>query len=245
MRRLSARNERILLDKPDLGVDGLLGLFLALVIDDFLLLKEVPAIGVDGNDQGAKLFDLVAPQGFGHAQLVPVVFFDFQHLGSGDYGAAGGEYAVDGAELLTGPLSVGTHAALAHDDPDTGLLDEIIFKLFHPHGGGGANGDHFVVILSALDFPDDGSGVENGLAADVIGQFPAIFNQAAVGHNSPCAGFFYASLLQDHPDLVGIPIDPPIEQRVGLLWRRQKYTPSCIEAFISFVKDYPLFPEEP
>ena len=72
-----------------------------------------------------------------------------------------------------------------------------------------------------------------------------IYTMKSMLHNSPCAGFFYASLLQDHPDLVGIPIEPPIEQRVGLLWRKQKYTPSCIEAFISFVKDYPLFPEEP
>ena len=47
------------------------------------------------------------------------------------------------------------------------------------------------------------------------------------------------------PDLVGIPIVPRIEQKVGLLWRRAKYTPSGVESFISFVRDYPLFPEMP
>lgn len=72
-----------------------------------------------------------------------------------------------------------------------------------------------------------------------------IYTIKSMLHNTPCAGFFYASLLQDHPDLVGIPIEPRIEQRVGLLWRKRKYIPTGIEAFISFVKDYPLFPEEP
>lgn len=72
-----------------------------------------------------------------------------------------------------------------------------------------------------------------------------IYTMKSMLHNTPCAGFFYASLLQDHPDLVGIPIEPRIEQRVGLLWRKRKYTPTGVEAFISFVKDYPLFPEEP
>ena len=55
----------------------------------------------------------------------------------------------------------------------------------------------------------------------------------------------YAPLLQNHPDLVRIPIVPRIEQKVGLIWRKGKYTASSTEAFISFVKDYPLFPEEP
>ena len=72
-----------------------------------------------------------------------------------------------------------------------------------------------------------------------------IYTMKSMLHNTPCAGFFYASLLQDHPDLVGIPIAPRIEQRVGLLWRKRKYIPTGVEAFISFVKDYPLFPEEP
>lgn len=45
-------------------------------------------------------------------------------------------------------------------------------------------------------------------------------------HNNTCVSFFYASLLQDHPDLVGIPIVPRIEQKVGLIWRKGKYTAS-------------------
>ena len=66
----------------------------------------------------------------------------------------------------------------------------------------------------------------------------------AMVHNNTCVSFFYASLLQDHPDLVGIPLDPPIEQKVGLIWRKSAYISRSVQAFLDFVKDYPLFPED-
>ena len=89
---------------------------------------------------------------------------------------------MDGAELLAGPLGVGAHAALAHDDADAGFLHEVILELLHPHGGGGAYGYHLIVVLGALDLADDGACVENGLVADVVGQFPAVLNESAVGN---------------------------------------------------------------
>lgn len=72
-----------------------------------------------------------------------------------------------------------------------------------------------------------------------------IYTMKSMIHNNTCAGFFYASLLQDHPDLIGIPIVPAIEQKVGLIWRKGKYTKESTQAFLNFVRDYPLFPEEP
>lgn len=84
-----------------------------------------------------------------------------------------------------------------------------------------------------------------GIEPDIQIYTSQIYTMKSMIHNSPCASFFYASLLQDHPDLAGIPIEPRIEQKVGLLWRKAKYTPSGVESFISFVRDYPLFPEEP
>lgn len=71
-----------------------------------------------------------------------------------------------------------------------------------------------------------------------------IYTMKSMIHNNTCVSFFYASLLQDHPDLVGVPIEPPIEQKVGLIWRKGKHISSSTERFISFVQDYPLFPEE-
>ena len=52
------------------------------------------------------------------------------------------------------------------------------------------------------------------------------------------------NLQLDHPDLVGIPLDPPIEQKVGLIWRKSAYISRSVQTFLDFVKDYPLFPED-
>lgn len=52
------------------------------------------------------------------------------------------------------------------------------------------------------------------------------------------------NLQLDDPDLVGIPLDPPIEQKVGLIWRKSAYISRSVQTFLDFVKDYPLFPED-
>lgn len=84
-----------------------------------------------------------------------------------------------------------------------------------------------------------------GIVPNILIYTSQIYTMKSMIHNNTCASFFYASLLQDHPDIVGIPIEPRIEQKVGLIWRKGKYTASSTKAFISFVRDYPLFPEEP
>lgn len=83
----------------------------------------------------------------------------------------------------------------------------------------------------------------NGLTPNVLIYTSQIYTIKSMVHNNTCGSFFYASLLQDHPDLVGVPIVPTIEQTVGLIWRKGKHISSSTEAFISFVQDYPLFPE--
>lgn len=84
-----------------------------------------------------------------------------------------------------------------------------------------------------------------GVSPEILIYTSQIYTIKSMVHNNTCVSFFYASLLQDHPDLVGIPILPLIEQQVGLIWRKGKYTKGSTEAFLSFVRDYPLFPEEP
>lgn len=84
-----------------------------------------------------------------------------------------------------------------------------------------------------------------GISPNVLIYTSQIYTIKNMVHNNTCVSFFYASLLQDHPDLVGIPITPVIEQKVGLIWRKGKYTKESTQAFLSFVRDYPLFPEEP
>lgn len=83
-----------------------------------------------------------------------------------------------------------------------------------------------------------------GVVPNILIYTSQIYTMKSMIHNNTCVSFSFASLLQDHPDIVGVPIEPQIEQKVGLIWRKGKYTPKSVEAFISFVRDYPLFPEE-
>ena len=82
-----------LFDKGDVLADLGNGGVLALVEAHLVLLEHVAALRVDGDDERAELLHLAAPQGFGHAQFVPVVLGDALHLGGrsgpAGYGAAG------------------------------------------------------------------------------------------------------------------------------------------------------------
>ncbi len=82
-----------------------------------------------------------------------------------------------------------------------------------------------------------------GKTPEVLIYTSQIYTMKSMIHNNTCVSFFFSSLLQDHPDIVGIPIVPTIEQRVGLIWRKGKYTTNATDAFVTFVRDYPLFPE--
>ena len=168
------------LNKSDVLADLFDGLFLALIEDDLVLFEQVTTLGVNGDDQGAELVDVAVPQSFRHTEVTPLGLDDLLHLGGSHNGVTGGEDTVDGTELLAGALGVGTHAALAHDDADTGLLHELILELFHTHGGSGADRHHleFVVLQRA----DDGAGVEDGSVLDVHRQRAALFHEAAVCH---------------------------------------------------------------
>lgn len=56
-----------------------------------------------------------------------------------------------------------------------------------------------------------------------------------------CGSFFYGSMLAAHPELASVPLEPPIEQEIGVIWRKGKYTSSSTRAFLAFIKEYPLF----
>ncbi len=48
--------------------------------------------------------------------------------------------------------------------------------------------------------------------------------------------FLYSSLIQNDPNIVGIPITPIITQEIGLIWRKDNYVSSNAEKFIQFIK---------
>lgn len=80
-----------------------------------------------------------------------------------------------------------------------------------------------------------------GIVPEVLLYTSQIMTMKGVLHSEPAVGFFFASLLGANPDLKGVPLDPPIEQRVGLLWRKGRYVSESTEAFVKFVRELSAF----
>ena len=50
--------------------------------------------------------------------------------------------------------------------------------------------------------------------------------------------FLMEEMVRLEPELVGIPLDPPIELRVGLIWKKGKYLDSGASKFLEFATQY-------
>ncbi len=59
----------------------------------------------------------------------------------------------------------------------------------------------------------------------------AVFEGLAVG-------FVFEFLLKSTPDLVGIPLDPPMRTQVSLVWKQGEYLSGNINRFIKYISEY-------
>lgn len=50
--------------------------------------------------------------------------------------------------------------------------------------------------------------------------------------------FLYRSIVETHPDIVGIPVMPSIEQRIGVIWKKGKYQNATTEKVIKFIENF-------
>lgn len=48
----------------------------------------------------------------------------------------------------------------------------------------------------------------------------------------------YRSIVEAHPDIVGIPVMPFIEQRIGVIWKKGKYQNATTEKVIKFIENF-------
>ena len=87
---------------------------------------------------------------------------------------------MDRAEILACGGGLLLHTALADDHTDAGDLHEFILKLFHSHGCGRSDGDHFKLVV--LQGPDDGAGVQDRVVPDVHRDLAALLHDTAVRH---------------------------------------------------------------
>ena len=53
-----------------------------------------------------------------------------------------------------------------------------------------------------------------------------------------CGCFFFSSMLGQLPELIGIPVEPSIDMKIGLIWKKGKYISTHTESFIRFCRKY-------
>lgn len=77
-----------------------------------------------------------------------------------------------------------------------------------------------------------------GIKPNIIMQASQLYTISNFIKNNLGGACIYSSLLVNMPEFIGIPIAPPIEQQIGIVWSKGKYINSQIEKFISFTKKY-------
>jgi len=55
-----------------------------------------------------------------------------------------------------------------------------------------------------------------------------------------CCCFLFGSILPQFPDLVGIPAEPPLETRVGIVWKRGRHISAGMQAVIDYCRNTPV-----
>lgn len=66
-------------------------------------------------------------------------------------------------------------------------------------------------------------------------QITTLINMVKSGH---VGTFLYRSIVEAHPDIVGIPVMPSIEQRIGVIWKKGKYQNTTAEKVIKYIENF-------
>ena len=66
-------------------------------------------------------------------------------------------------------------------------------------------------------------------------QITTLINMVKSGHMGT---FLYRSIVEKHSDIVGIPVMPSIEQRIGVIWKNGKYQNTTTEKVIKFIENF-------
>ena len=66
-------------------------------------------------------------------------------------------------------------------------------------------------------------------------QITTLLNMIRSGHVGP---FLYRSIVEAHPEIVGIPVMPSIEQRIGVIWKKGKYQNATTEKVIRYIENF-------
>lgn len=66
-------------------------------------------------------------------------------------------------------------------------------------------------------------------------QITTLLNMIKSDHTG---SFLYRSIVEAHPEIVGIPVVPSIEQRIGIIWKKGKYQNMTVEKVIKYIENF-------
>ena len=79
---------------------------------------------------------------------------------------------------------------------------------------------------------------EAGLKPNVLLHSSQLYISKQYIMEQGAGAFLMGELVKKEPDLVGIPVDPPIDLKIGLIWKKGKYLYSDASRFIEFATRY-------
>ena len=103
----------------------------------------------------------------------------------------------------------------------------------------------------------NGDSVQNQLLKirfELDGYTPRIFMRSSQIYttlqflkNNHCGCFLYSSMTDKFPNIVQIPLQPPLFIKIGMVWKKGKYISNDMQKFLNFTKryyqEYPLIGE--
>lgn len=78
----------------------------------------------------------------------------------------------------------------------------------------------------------------SNIAPNVLFHTAQVSTVQSIVSNDLAISFVFGFLLQSTPNLLGIPLEPPMRTKVSLVWKRSEYLSDDMLHLIKFVKDY-------
>ncbi|MDO4489326.1 MAG: LysR family transcriptional regulator [Eubacteriales bacterium] len=77
-----------------------------------------------------------------------------------------------------------------------------------------------------------------GYTPNIIMRSSQIYTTLQFVSTGNYACFLYSSMTDKFPGVVGIPLNPPIQVKIGLIWKKGKYIRNDMLSFLNFTKKY-------
>ena len=81
---------------------------------------------------------------------------------------------------------------------------------------------------------------QSGLSPNVLLNTSQVSTMQSIVSKGLAIGFVFEFLLKSTPDLVGIPLNPPMRTQVSLVWKQGENLSSNMNQFIKFISDYKI-----